>query len=387
MNTHRSLALLALGAAAMLATADHAVRTRTALERLESRGFPRVFMPWNGIAPPPGDALEAAARHDLLWLNIHWFGLEPKGGGLIEWTGFTEASIEAARAKVDRLRTLNPDMIVMVEMRYRDAPDWALPEDHAIWLRDDEGERVMSWPEGGYLKLDTDSPDLRAMVARQSAYFMSLGIFDGLFFDWWYDAEPDRLRLMEAVRAKVPDETVIVVNANDNTIPNTAHLVNGSFMECWASPDWGTWGKIEETLVWLESNTRQPRVNALSTWWATGRDEFDRVRATTALALTRSDGFALFTDPNDLPTPDHLHDWYAFWDTDLGRPEGPGREHEDGTVRRAFQRGTVVYNRPGQDEVVVRFETPRTSVRTGRTARTHALPSPEGDIYLPTEPR
>jgi hypothetical protein len=40
-------------------------------------------------------------------------------------------------------------------------------------------------------------------------------------------------------------------------------------------------------------------------------------------ALVFSNGYALFSDPNSLPTPDHLHDWYPFWDKSLGKPAGP----------------------------------------------------------------
>ena len=44
------------------------------------------------------------------------------------------------------------------------------------------------------------------------------------------------------------------------------------------------------------------------------------MRATTTLALTHGDGYCLFSDPNPLPTPDHMHNWYPFWNKSLGRP-------------------------------------------------------------------
>ena len=54
------------------------------------------------------------------------------------------------------------------------------------------------------------------------------------------------------------------------------------------------------------------------------RDGGEHLRATTTLSLVRSDGYALFSDPNPLPTPDHLHDWYPFWDKSLGKTAGDG---------------------------------------------------------------
>ena len=218
---------------------------------------------------------------------------------------------------------------------------------------------------------------------------MATGLFDGLFFDWWFDDQPDRRRLLEAIRDRLPAETLVMVNGNDRTLPNTADLVNGSFMECWQSPDWGNWSQIEETLVWNETNLRKPRINAVSTWYAKSRNELNRMRATTTLVMTRSNGYALFCDPNDLPTPDHQHDWYTFWDEDLGQPIGPGRDYNDGTVRRAFTHGWAVYHRPSNADpeamskrALVRFDLPHRSSATGRIDTEHALPAADGDLYL-----
>ena len=43
------------------------------------------------------------------------------------------------------------------------------------------------------------------------------------------------------------------------------------------------------------------------------------MRATTTLSLTLSDGYCLFADPDPLPTADHLHDWYPYWNKSLGK--------------------------------------------------------------------
>ena len=54
----------------------------------------------------------------------------------------------------------------------------------------------------------------------------------------------------------------------------------------------------------------------------------------------------------------------------------------DGTVHREFQNGTVVYNPLGNKAVSVTFPEDRRSAATGRIGRTHALRSPDGDIFL-----
>ena len=100
------------------------------------------------------------------------------------------------------------------------------------------------------------------------------------------------------------------------------------------------------------------------------------------MALTLSNGYCLFSDPNPLPTPDHLHDWYPFWNKSLGMPVSEGTAAADGTMRREFDAGTVIYNPMGNRTVTVVFPQLRTSVATGRTAREHQLVSPDGDIYL-----
>lgn len=110
------------------------------------------------------------------------------------------------------------------------------------------------------------------------------------------------------------------------------------------------------------------------------------MRATTTLALTHSDGYCLFSDPNPLPTGDHRHNWYPFWNNSLGQPAAKGKKRSDGSWWRECDNGTVVYNPMGNEEITVTFDGPRISVATGKTATEHQLQSPDGDIYLRQEP-
>jgi hypothetical protein len=74
------------------------------------------------------------------------------------------------------------------------------------------------------------------------------------------------------------------------------------------------------------------------------------MRNITTLSLVFSNGYVLFSDPNQLPTPDHLHDWYPFWEKSLGKPTGPlatlDRPNLSGAYMREYERGEAVFNPP-----------------------------------------
>jgi hypothetical protein len=107
------------------------------------------------------------------------------------------------------------------------------------------------------------------------------------------------------------------------------------------------------------------------------------MRATTTLALTHSDGYVLFADPNDLPVPDHLHDWYPFWDfKSLGKPSAPMTKRRDGAFQREFSGGTVVYNPEGNKTVTVTFARPRVSAATRKLSNTFTVDEMGGDLFL-----
>ncbi len=352
------------------------------LQRVTGRTFPSVFQAWNP-AQNVRDAstLHTAARHDLIFHSPGFFGLKwnRKPAGLAD--GFEPASIEKARAMRRRLLELNPHLVLIAEIRYRDAHEGYLPDGHEWWLRDKQGRIVPGWEEGHYLCLDFHNEQYRRHVARQAKAAVDSGAVDGVMLDWWQD-DDDRLALARAVREAVGEKAIILANANDRKTPRTAPFINGYFMECYRSKTVQDWRQIADTLVWAEAELRQPRVNCLETWYHKSREDLHLMRATTALALTCSDGYCLFSDPNPLPAPDHLHDWYPFWNKSLGRPKAKGSPAKDGTMRREFEKGTVVYNPMGNREVTLSFAQPRTSVATGRTAPEHRLPSPDGDIYL-----
>jgi len=353
-------------------------------ERFADRDFPSVFQAWSPADNLRGeDELAVTARHDLVWHGTRWYGLEwdksPSGLGEV----LQPESIKAGLAKRKALLELNPNIILIAEIRYRDASKRFLPEGHEWWRRDKDGKLTDGWDEGGFIQLDFDNPAFREHVARRAGAVVESGVVDGVLLDWWRD-DDSRMELIKLVRQTIGDDHLIVANANDRTTPKTAPYINGYFMECYRSKTPADWERIAATLKWAEENLRLPRANCLETWYHNSRDDLNLMRATTTLSLTCSDGYCLFSDPNPLPTPDHKHNWYLFWDTKLGKPTTAGVTLPDGTVRREFENGTVVYNPMGNNTITVTFDETRTSVGSGKTTKSHALKSCDGDIYLNT---
>ncbi len=351
-----------------------------AIERIAGRGFPSIFQAWNPAEADGVGASELEARHDLLFHAADFFGLRWDAEHPGQATAFAADSIEAGLRRRAELLGRNPDMVLLCEIRYRDAHRSFLAADSPWWARDENGQPRIGWEEGGYLMLDFGRPDFRDHVAARAAAAVGSGVFDGVMLDWW-EEDDDRVALIQKVRAAVGADALILVNANDRRSPRSAPFVNGHFMECYRSAGEADWARIEASLAWAEANLRPPRINCLETWWADSRRDLDRMRATTALGLTASDGYVLFADPNPLPTPDHLHDWYPFWDAELGAPVAAAEKRDDGSVRRAFENGLALYAPPGCS-TVVEFEAPHRRVSTGETGLVHAVEGLDGEIFL-----
>ena len=361
-------------------------KERSIAGRIAGRDFPSVFQAWGRADNVKGeDELAVTARHDLVWHGVEWFGLvwDQRPIGLAE--AFVPESIQRGRERRKTLLKLNPNIILIAEIRYRDASRRFLPSDHKWWRRDKDGKLAKGWEEGKFNQLDFDNPEFREHVARRAKAVIESGVVDGVLLDWWSD-DDSRLALVKRVREAIGDEHLLVANANDRTTPRTAPYINGYFMECYRSKTPKDWQRIAATLTWAERNLRPPRINCVETWYHNSRMDLNLMRAVTTLSLTHSDGYCLFSDPNPLPTGDHRHNWYPFWNKTLGQPVSFGSTSPDGTTRREFERGCAVYNPMGSGNVRVVFDELRTSLATGRISKSHTLKSPDGDIYLKQSP-
>jgi hypothetical protein len=66
----------------------------------------------------------------------------------------------------------------------------------------------------------------------------------------------------------------------------------------------------------------------------------------------------------------------------LGKPTAKGTHASDGSDRREFDNGTVVYNPMGNVPVKVNFATPRERLSTKETGKTFIVAPEDGDIFL-----
>ncbi len=380
-NAHAAM-LLRILCFISLATLSAVPAELPASERIAARDYPSVFQAWNGAKPLPGQSeADMLARHDLAFVHPSQLGLrseEPFEGTAFK---FTAASVAAAREHRTKLLAKNPHMVLLAEVRYRDAPKGFIPENAPWWKRDGAGAFIMGWAEGGYRLLDVAQEDWQSQVVHRAKAVMDTGVFDGVMLDWWND-DASRVSLIRRVREAIGGDALILVNANDREIPQTAEYVNGLFMECYRSATPEDWSRISDTLRWAETHLRSPRINCVETWFHQSRNDFVLMRSVTTLALTQSDGCCLFSDPNDLPTADHLHDWYAFWDKGLGLPLKPGVKRVDGAWERGFTNGVVIYNPPGGVPVNVQLASPQRSRATGRVGTEFTIPSGDGDIFI-----
>jgi hypothetical protein len=356
---------------------------RTVSERINSREFPSVFEAWSPADNLPNEApLVTCARHDLYWTGPGTFGLRWNSPFDGLGTKFTSDSIAKGLQMRRDLLKLNPNMILLTEIRYRDAYKNYLPQDSVWWQRETDGQRASGWDEGGYFKLAHGREDFQNQVAAQAHAAVASGVFDGIMLDWWNRETPDRIEMLQKIRKAIGPDALIIVNSNDQTVPESASYVNGIFMECDRSDTAADWKKIATTLEWAENHLRKPHINCVETWYQHSREDYNLMRATTTLALTLSNGYCLFSDPDPLPTPDHLHDWYPFWRKTLGKPAAKGYWRKDGMAERAFQNGVVVYNPCGNGVHTIQLTKDCKSLSTGLNGKDHIIQEEDGDIFL-----
>lgn len=388
--------------------------------RLESRTYPSVFTRWN-IAPitnrPELTRAENQAHHDLRW-GLHPFGLKFKeADGKFIRTGDLAHAIHFR----DELIALNPNMLFLVDIEMRSTSLDTFPHDWPYWIRDENGNIFIERPDGIPAKhglMDFTHPHVQDRIVQQAIAASKCGLYDGIHFDFWSEAWPilrgwdgtqnRQFRTMEAeqrardnilarIRAETRPDFLIIGNTNGRIIPRTAPYVNGSFMETGLpGPKTGApldddLIKLENSLLWLEENLRQPRINALETCSIpTERpDSLNNLRwmrAVTALSLTHSDGYVLFQ-----PCVEDGHYWYDFWDADLGRPlsEETAQLYDDditGLYIREFTNGWAVYNHSGEAQAITLPEEVQ-GVASGLVNTEHALPNLDGEMYLRVKPK
>ncbi len=396
------LLVLASGVITTTAVAQELQPELSVTQRIKSRTYPSVFQAWSPAQNADSGPEATEARHDLYftgWQDYRSFRLQQANGmqNGLKYKGlaseFTKESIKHGLSVRQELLRLNPLMVLLAEVRYFDAKGDYLPDDSPWWLRKN-GRRVHS-PYFDFYFLDFSNPGLQQQVAVQCHVLVKTGIFDGCFLDWWHDhnkydkVDPQgeyRLKIIKGIR-KLEDKTILMGNTNGTLPVKTAPYLNGMYMEGFNSKFFPDWRAAASNLLWAQTHLRPPVITAFEGWYPENdqkaRHDYALMREITAISLVFSDGYVLFSDPNSLPTPDHLHDWYTFWDKRLGSPTGPlGQPGPSGSYMREFEEGTVIFNPPGNARVHVHFPQVRMRATTQERSQDFDVNAADGELFL-----
>ena len=387
-------------------------------ERIENRSFPSVVQAWDDVIDldnptQPWDSKwsERAAMHDLswgpfFWITSNWVITEHSP----HWGIQTSITVQNGPQIRDKFLAQNPNHIFLAHILLHVHVDpKAFPPNSDFWLRDASGQIVRN-QEGEY-HINFLKTEVQQLLINRILAIARCGVYDGVFFDGfarhgtgfvgrhlypYTDEEIIQayLNIFRAVRSKVRDDFLILINANDTKPTRYTKFVNGTFMETHKDYPGGytfDWIKvIEDTLFWSEQNLREPQINCLEAQGMSieppdGPNNLRWMRLFTTLTLTHSDGYVLYTTGvRDLGGPHHDHLWHSFWEADLGYPIGSKAqiyENIDGLFIREFTNGWAVYNRSGKEQAIT---LPRvsTGVSSNKQDITHLLPDLDGEIYL-----
>ena len=382
-------------------------------DRIENRNYPSIITRWSGPSWPPIvnrpelTGIENQASHDL-WFSVPMFGLRfeywPEEIRVI-------GNLDEAIRRREEFLAINPNMVFLVHVRMRSGTDGYLPEDSPYWIRHADGSIV----EGDLM--DFTHPYIQDRIVKQAIAVSRCGLYDGIMFDWWKEHKPvladdlgdwshkfrgneaeqrARDNILRRIRAETRPDFLIMGNTNDDIIPRTGPYINGSFMETTVPRIWTgdilerLLTQVEDSLLWLEQNLREPRINglegrAIPTESPDSPTNRRWMRAITTLSLTHSDGYVVYTGigPHDV-----RHYWFDFWDADLGRPVGDKAQlyqETDGLYIREFTNGWAVYNHSGETQVITLPEEAQ-GVAIGRVGAEHTLPNLDGEMYLRMRP-
>ena len=287
--------------------------------------------------------------------------------------------------------------------------------------------------------IDFTHPKAQELIVGHVIALAESGLYDGIFIDYWdekgvildgyrpYEAEQAaRVEILRRIREAVGDNFLIIVN-NTGKLTRATPYVNGIFMEAFRADlknyNYDGLKLLEDIFFWAEEHLQKPQINFLEAEGIGAQlpmsvDNRRWMRLMTALGLTHSDGYFLYTmgvqwdepHPHDefyieydnrpyhrnRRTPHrethdalrhlhhHEHYWHDFWDADLGHPIGEkGQRYEgiEGLFIREFTNGWAVYNRSGKEQKIQLVEG-AIGVESGITGISHTLPDLDSEIYL-----
>ena len=395
--------------------------TATVAERIHNRDYPSVFLTHkrSNYEEDP-DPFNQLVHYDFSFMFepfhplVYPYTSNSPFGGMVR-TGVHGTITHLSQVHREAIRE-NPNMIFIVEIAYFDGRFFNIPEDSPYWFRNPDAtiaHRPGPLDAQGNKKwqdeplLDFTNPDVIEMIIQHTIAVAKCGLYDGIWLDRWQELEGDfrgelshlvtkedelnaRLQILQGIRANVPEDFLIMVNARAE-LPHSAPYINGVFIEAGASKSIYTYKDLyhlENIIKWYESNLRKPTFTLL--WGQVDHKPpitQQTVRQFTTLSLTHSDGYVNVSSG----APDSRSLWYDFWDAPLGRPIG-GDETKaqlyrgrDGVFIREFTNGWAVYNRSGSKQEIEFSETVSGWSSGLENQRRHTLADLDGEIYLKAE--
>ena len=383
--------------------------------RLTEKKYPAAFQIWFDVKNRPDlTFIERVGLHGVYVTHSAQFGLHwVKTDQGVKFIG----DLKTAKEKRQTFNDANPNLILLAEIRMRDAFESAFyHEDWQYWIKDASGNRVIDPAYPAYF-IDFTHPDVINLIVQQSVAIDKCGLFDGIFLDWWKEShevlrndfskpgfrgnvaeQRARDEIIRRIRDAVSEDFIIMVNPNREKPLRAAPYINGLFMETLRDNNnryvngYTHKGliEIESTLLWAEKNLRQPQLNCLEGWGLpTQSPDSPRnrqwMRVFTTMSLTHSDGYVLYSDGIA-----HDHYWYEFWDAKLGKPVGEKAELYqtpkgvviDGLFIREFTNGWAVYNRSGKQHLI-RLSEKVSAIASGVENKLwHTIVDLDGEIYL-----
>jgi len=350
---------------------------------------PRVAMLWAALR---GDSSpEAQAKHDLVMVGQGALGLKPnqEPAGLAD--GFTADSIAVARTRVEKMRELNPGVIILGDMLFYEYPDKWLPEDHAWWLRKD-GKREQFWP--GTHRMNWYDPAYRHHVVRQTVALKESGV-DGVFYDNLREEPEPWVAFLKEVRENVGNDFLILANSGYSVGEHdfAAPFLNGIMYESGWSHQRVEWDDLIRRMQHTETLLRSPHISLIERFKETGDyagwpgksqpgivppDDPAARRWSLCYALAIGDFFYLFSDNTS-----HRHDWYPEYDRRIGQALGPGERVNGHVWKRRYEKALVVVNLPGAKEpFALNLDTRRKDSLTGEEGTSFVIAPGDGRILL-----
>jgi len=349
--------------------------------------YPRIAMMWASIR---GDnSLESIAKHDLAMLGLGRLGLKYNKEPVGLADGFTPESVELAKSNIEKLRQLNPDILIFTDLLFYEWVDNWLPEDHPWWLRKD-GKRQQFWP--GTHRMDWYNPEYRRHVVNWTIAVKQTGV-DGIFYDNIRNEPEPWVTFLTEVRKTVGDDFLIFANAGYNVggYDFAAPFLNGIMYESGWSHNRTKWDDTIRKMRHTETLLREPKISLIERFeeirdragWPGDakrgqKPEPDPAtrRWSLCYALIIGNYYYLFSDNTS-----HRHDWYPEYDIKIGLPIEEGERLSSHVWQRRYEKALVLVNLPGAKEPhKIQLQETVTDTLTGETGKTFIISPGDGRI-------